>query len=76
MKRKIFFYGGVIEGEHKDFLCGVFPELEPYFERRKNYYEFYYKGYEIEVELTLDKIDKLSSYMRMTIDSGSINFFL
>lgn len=60
MKRKIRFNQGIIGGVEKDTVVDILPQLEPHFRQRKTYYEYYFDD-GVEVELSLEDIDKLSS---------------
>lgn len=60
MKRKIRFNQGIIGGVEKNILTDILPQLESHFRQRKIYYEYYFDD-DIEVELSLEDIDKLSS---------------
>ncbi len=58
MKREIIFSNGIIEGEIKRVICGLFPELEKQFRRRKQYDEYYFDG--ISIDIKPNAIEKLS----------------
>jgi len=58
MKRRIVFNQGIIGGEEAYTLIDILPQLEKSFTQRKHFHEYYFTP--IEVELSLEDIDKLS----------------
>ena len=59
MKRIIRFNQGVVGGDDKETLVEIIPQLESSFRQRKHYHEYYFD--EIEVELSLKDIDRISN---------------
>ena len=58
MKRIIKFNHGIIGGDDKEDLVEILPQLESSFRQRKRYFEYYFDA--IEVELSLEDVDKIS----------------
>lgn len=59
MKRTITISRGIISGYDKDIIVNILPELLNSFRQRKKFYEYYFDP--IEIEITLEELDKLSS---------------
>lgn len=59
MKRIIRFNQGIIGGNEADILINVLPQTEYSFKQRKQFYEYYFTP--VEVELSLEDIDKISN---------------
>ena len=74
MKRIIIFSEGVIDGEHKDFICNIIPELTQSFSQRKQYYEYYYR--ETKTDITLEQIELLNSWFILEIGSEIVRIIL
>jgi hypothetical protein len=68
--KKILELDGIVDGDTKTDLVDMFPELENSFTQRKSFYEYYYQ--QTEIELTIDKIDKLSKDYEITIGFESV----
>jgi hypothetical protein len=68
--KKILELDGIVDGDTKTDLVEMFPELENSFTQRKSFYEYYYQ--QTEIELTIDKIDKLSKDYEVTIGFDSV----
>jgi hypothetical protein len=74
MKRIITFSEGVIDGEYKDFICNIIPELTEKFSQRKEYYEYYYK--ETKVDITLEQIELLNNLFTLEINKEGVRIIL
>jgi hypothetical protein len=57
MKRKLELQG-ITSGDTVRDILEVFPEIESSFEQRKQFDEYYFT--QVEVELTIDKIESLT----------------
>jgi hypothetical protein len=69
--KKILELDGIVDGDTKRDLVDIFPELaECSFGQRKSYDEYYYR--ESIVELTMDKIERLSKDYVITIGFDSV----
>lgn len=66
MKRIIRFNQGVIGSFDKGRLVRILPQLESSFRQRKQYYEYIFD--DIEVELSLEDIDRISNEFRIVLD--------
>lgn len=68
MKRIIRFNEGIIDGDDMRDICKILPELSSMFKTRKNYDEYYFT--EVEIEITLEKINRLSDeyYIQMNYE--------
>jgi hypothetical protein len=63
--KRILELDGIVDGDTKRDLVNIFPELKNSFTKRKSYDEYYYL--ESIVELTMDKIERLSKDYVITI---------
>jgi hypothetical protein len=68
--KRILELDGIVDGDTKTDLVEMFSELENSFTQRKSFYEYYYQ--QNEIELTIDKIDKLSKDYEIRIDFDSV----
>ena len=66
MKRTIELSNGVVGSDEKEYIVEIIPDLKKQFRQRKNYFEYYYDS--LEVDLTLEQIEKLSN--KFTIEIG------
>lgn len=66
MKRTIELSNGVVSSDEKEYIVEIIPDLKKQFRQRKNYFEYYYDS--LEVDLTLEQIEKLSN--EFTIEIG------
>jgi hypothetical protein len=70
MKRILIFKDGIIRGDIKRDIIDIFPETEHSFKQRKTFDEYYYDNTEVEIDL--DKIEKINKYYSITFYSDSI----
>jgi hypothetical protein len=74
MKRKLQLSElGIIERVFLDELKEIFPNVDFKEVRRKSYEEFYV-NHDIEVEITLESLEKLTRYNNIKINIEYINF--
>ena len=66
MKRTIRISQGIIAGYEADAIIEILPQLKDSFRQRKTYHEYYFD--EVEVELTLETLDKLSDKFTIVLD--------
>ena len=70
MKREFRFAWGIVIGEIRDAVLEIIPELAPQFEQRKQFFEYYFEP--IEVELSIEQLDRLSKEFRVQISWDEI----
>ena len=70
MKRKFSFTWGIVAGDLRDAVLEIIPELAPQFEQRKQFFEYYFEP--IEVELSIEQLDRLSKEFRVQISWNEI----
>lgn len=70
MKRTIKFQDSIIGGEDKLSIIEILPQLKDSFRQRKTYFEYYFS--EIEIEITLEQLDKLSNEFTIKINFDEI----
>lgn len=70
MKREFIFAWGIVSGDLRDAVLEIFPELAPQFEQRKQFFEYYFEP--IEVELSIEQLDRLSKEFRVQISWDEI----
>jgi hypothetical protein len=69
--KRILELDGIVNGDTKRNLVELFPELKEHsFGQRKSYDEYYYR--DSIIELTMDKIEKLSKDYVVIIDFESV----
>ena len=70
MKREIRFTRGIIFGETRDAVLEILPELAPQFTQRKHFFEYYFEP--IQVEVSIEQLDRLSKEFNVTISWDEI----
>ena len=70
MKREFRFAWGIVAGDLRDAVLEIIPELAPQFEQRKQFFEYYFEP--IEVELSIEQLDRLSKEFRVQISWNEI----
>jgi len=74
MKRKLQLSElGIIEGEFLRELKEIFPNIN-FREVKKSNFDSYYTSYDIEVNITLESLEKLTENYYFTMCSEYINF--
>lgn len=74
MKRKLQLSElGIIEGEFLRELKEIFPDTN-FKEIKRSCYDEYYTNYDIEVEITLESLEKLNENNYFTMCKEYINF--
>lgn len=70
MKRLLTFKDGIIRGDIVRDIIEVFPETKHSFRQRKTFDEYYYDNTEVEIDL--EKIEKINKYYSIIFHSDSI----
>lgn len=70
MKREIRFTSGIIFGETRDVVLEILPELAPQFTQRKHFFEYYFEP--IQIEVSIDQLDRLSKEFNVTLSWDEI----
>ena len=70
LKLELGFNDGIISGDIMRDVVEIFPEFESSFQQRKSYDEYYYSP--MEVEVSLEQIEKLTEYYAVEISNGHL----
>ncbi len=70
MKRTIRFQDSIVGGEDKLSIVEILPQVKDSFRQRKTYFEYYFN--EIEIEISLEQLDKLSQEFPIKINYDEI----